>query len=129
MPSKNYTGIRIAHDMTLAERLEFYSCPEPNSGCTLWFGAIRDGYGRLRVGNIKRNAHVWAWMNKHGPIPHGLNVLHRCDMRACINTDHLFLGTNSDNVADKMAKGREARGESHSARMKEWWKQFKAQEN
>ncbi len=114
MPSKNYTGKRVAHDMTLAERLEFYSEADP-SGCRLWQGTFRDGYGRLRFKTIKRNAHVWAWEVKNGPVPAGLQVLHRCDVRACINTDHLFLGTNADNVADKVSKGRQARGERHGA--------------
>jgi len=42
----------------------------------------------------------------HGKIPNELQVLHKCDVRNCINPEHLFLGTNTDNVADKMSKGR-----------------------
>lgn len=60
-----------------------------------------------------------AWMLTCGPIPDGLHVLHRCDNPPCVNPDHLFLGTNADNVADKVAKGRshapqpKKRGEGH----------------
>ncbi len=118
MPSKNYTGKRVAHDMTLAERLEFYSEADP-SGCRLWQGTFRDGYGRLRFKRIKRNAHVWAWEVKNGPVPPGMQVCHACDVPACINDAHLFLGTSADNNADKVTKGRQARGEKHSAVMRE----------
>ncbi len=117
MPSKNYTGKAVAHDMTLRERLDFYSEAHP-SGCRLWQGTFRDGYGRLRYRRDKRNAHVWAWIDEHGPIPDGLSVLHRCDVRACIELTCLFLGTNAENVADKVAKGRQSRGAAHSATIK-----------
>jgi len=62
-------------------------------------------------------AHRLAWEEAKGPIPDGLFVLHRCDVRGCINVDHLFLGTAKDNTHDMMAKGR-ARfvGGLHNAR-------------
>jgi hypothetical protein len=68
-----------------------------------------DGYGRTVIGGRGgRNwlAHRWTWTQTNGPIPDGLHVLHHCDNRGCINVDHLFLGTNADNVADRVAKGR-----------------------
>jgi HNH endonuclease len=56
-----------------------------------------------------------AWIVAYGPIPEGLQVLHRCDVRNCIEPTHLFLGTNADNMADKVAKGRQShpQGENH----------------
>lgn len=54
-------------------------------------------------------AHRWAWEDEHGPIPKGLCVLHRCDVPACVRPDHLFLGTQVENIADMFAKGRQQR--------------------
>jgi hypothetical protein len=47
-----------------------------------------------------------SWMLSRGPVPHGLFVLHRCDVKKCVNPEHLFLGTQKDNMDDCAAKGR-----------------------
>lgn len=87
---------------------------KPN-GCLEWTGCTNEaGYGRLRSSGQKFKAHRLAWMLVNGIIPDGLNVLHHCDNPPCCETTpsatypdgHLFLGTHADNVADKMAKGR-----------------------
>lgn len=81
--------------------------PEPNSGCLLWEGATaRYGYGHVRRGGKYISLHRLVWEETHGPIPGGLHVLHRCDVPACVNIDHLFLGTHFDNMRDIVAKGR-----------------------
>jgi len=81
--------------------------------CWEWLGALNgDGYGRLFLGgNAKHSvgAHRVSWQFHKGPIPKGLHVLHRCDNRKCVNPSHLWLGTNSENVADRVSKGRSAR--------------------
>lgn len=56
-------------------------------------------------------------MLEHGPIPEGMFVLHKCDVRACVNPGHLFLGSNRDNVDDMLKKGRQRKGDNHPARI------------
>lgn len=55
-----------------------------------------------------------------GPIPVELEVCHRCDNRACVNPKHLFLGTHQDNIRDRTAKGREARGDKIGIAKLDW---------
>jgi hypothetical protein len=64
------------------------------------------GYGRYTVGGKTIYAHRIAWELTHGSIPKGLFVCHHCDNRKCINPNHMFLGTNQDNVDDMVNKGR-----------------------
>lgn len=82
---------------------------EGPSGCWLWNRYRNlDGYGRTRVAGHTVLAHRWSWELHHGPIPDGLCVLHRCDVPACVNPEHLWLGTQQENVADRDRKGRQA---------------------
>lgn len=66
----------------------------------------KDGYGALWFKNRTYLAHRLAWEATNGPIPAGLNVLHKCDNPPCCNPNHLFLGAQQDNVDDCIAKGR-----------------------
>lgn len=66
----------------------------------------RDGYGNFRFGGRMDLAHRAAWTLERGTIPNELQVLHTCDNRSCVRPSHLWLGTNADNVRDKMKKGR-----------------------
>lgn len=74
--------------------------------CTLHPGAPGNGYGVVRFGGRQIGAHVRAWVVAHGPVPPGMVVCHRCDVPLCVNVDHLWLGTQGDNVRDAAAKGR-----------------------
>ena len=94
------------------EFLKKRSVVDAANGCWLFQLKARSnkGYAQITVeGNKTRAVHRVAWAAAHGPIPAGMHVLHRCDVRHCCNPDHLFLGTNADNVADKVAKGRQSR--------------------
>ena len=73
------------------------------SECVEWIGyTMPGGYGQSN-GKL---AHRTAWETAHGPIPDGIEVLHSCDNPPCHNPEHLFLGTQADNMADMDAKGR-----------------------
>lgn len=93
----------------LREYLAARCHPEPNSGCWIWLKALNGkGYGVFNrggrgEGNIK--AHQASFEEYKGPRGN-LNVLHRCHNRCCINPDHLYLGTQADNVRDMMAANR-----------------------
>ena len=89
-------------------RFEQQYIPEPMSGCWLWTGTLagRDQRPRLCFDGKQGYAHRASWLLHRGPIPDGLQVLHRCDTPLCVNPNHLFLGTQLDNVRDAKAKGR-----------------------
>lgn len=86
-----------------------------SDGCWLWTASLDiSGYGLIRRGSRgtkTEKAHRVSWELTNGPIPAGLLVLHRCDVRACVRPDHLFLGTNQDNTQDANDKGRLVKGE------------------
>jgi hypothetical protein len=93
----------------VAERFEEKIHIEPNCGCWLWTaGVCKKGYGTFELprhtGSI--GAHRLSWQLHRGPIPEGMHVLHRCDIPSCVNPAHLWLGTNADNVADRVKKRR-----------------------
>lgn len=99
----------------LAER--FWEKVRKTKTCWLWTAARHDtGYGQIGIGGFRskpRRAHRVSWEMKHGPIPKGLLVLHKCDIRACVRPSHLFLGTHKSNTQDAMKKGRLAVGVRH----------------
>lgn len=100
----------------ITDRLDRLSVPEPNSGCRLWIGAMGNGgHGRMKVKGKWRGAHTVSYEETKGPVPDGLSVLHRCDVRACIEPAHLFCGTHQENMADMVAKGRQAKGAKHGS--------------
>lgn len=90
----------------LARAIENGIVRVPWSGCWLWFGAEGSGYGRVGFKGNLLLTHRVSWELTNGPIPDGLWVLHKCDVRCCVNPDHLFLGTPKDNMQDKLRKGR-----------------------
>jgi len=85
--------------------------------CWLWTGGkVGKGYGSFRGLNQKTtSAHRFAWLLANGAIPDRMHVLHKCDNMLCVRAEHLFLGTNTVNVHDMIAKGRHSHGAQHGS--------------
>lgn len=108
---------------TLEER--FWPKVQKTETCWIWTGRPNPGgYGQINSGGkhgwpllAHRVSYEWAW---DAPIPRSICVLHHCDNRMCVRPDHLFLGTRPDNMADKIAKGRQLRGTDHPLAKLTW---------
>ena len=86
--------------MTLRDRIQACSEPEPNTGCWLWTAALKNGYGRITMMNPKRKtaAHRVSYEAFVGPIPEGLTLDHLCRVRCCVNPAHLEPVTMRENI-------------------------------
>ena len=94
--------------------------PEPND-CWVWTGFLNEKmYGRFSIRKNRKStlifSHIYSWELYSGrPVPKDCSIVvcHKCDHPWCVNPQHLFLGTQQDNIDDKCAKGRQAKGETH----------------
>lgn len=99
----------------------FWDSVDRSGECWIWKGSTnRLGYGWFWWNGKNQRAHRVAWELTHGPISDDLFVLHDCDTPECVNPAHLYLGTQADNMRDKVSRDRQTKGEQVStAKLKE----------
>ena len=95
------------------KRFEEKCFPVTESGCWLWDATPGSVYGLFWLNGKSEHAHRASWAMHCGPIPKDTWVLHKCDVKGCVNPDHLYLGSRQDNTLDAVTRGRMCRGESH----------------
>lgn len=109
---------------TQISRFEDKYTEEPNTGCFLWMGSIRGrmGYGGYRFQGKMKNAHQVSYILYKGEIPEGKIVCHTCNNPLCVNPNHLYAGTYSDNTRQAVAEGRQfvAAGEKNGQAKLTW---------
>jgi len=119
--TKSFLGNNQFSSKTKLELFQEKYIMDENTGCWNWIARKNPkGYGQFHLGKTIYQAHRASWVLYKGEIPEGLWVLHICDNPSCVNPNHLFLGTNDDNMKDMARKGRSTRGErSHTCKINE----------
>ena len=96
----------------------FWRAVDTTGECWLWTRCLwPNGYGLITVNGRAVGTHRVSYELTHGPIPKGMFVCHTCDTRNCVRPEHLFLGTNRDNVRDMWSKGRGRGLDPHNGKL------------
>lgn len=99
-------------DLSLSTHERFWKKVHKTGACWIWKGGIDwDGYGKFQYLGRNQHAHRVSYQLKNGDIPAGTVVRHSCDVRLCVNPEHLIIGTHVDNVRDRQQRNRQAKGE------------------
>jgi hypothetical protein len=102
-------------NISIEQRFEDNKQIDSVTGCHNFLGfKTWQGYGKIKYKGKPYIAHRLFWMLNKGELPQDKYVLHHCDNPSCFNLEHLFVGTNADNIADKVAKGRQYKPPSDS---------------
>ena len=113
-----FTHVNLMKSLLTIEARFWSKVAKKADGCWLWTaGRDKDGYGVFQTSGKQVRSHRFAWQFANGSIPQGLLVCHTCETPACCNPAHLFVGTHDVNVADKVAKDRQARGDKCGSRL------------
>jgi hypothetical protein len=97
----------------------FWAKVDTSGDCWIWTASKdRKGYGQMLVNCKPHRAHRLSWILHNGEIPEGGHCLHHCDNPACVNPEHLYIGSHSDNMQDMVRRGRRShtkqKGSSHT---------------
>ena len=91
----------------IIDSITFWSKVEKTPSCWNWISTLDGkGYGKFKRGGNWWSASRTAWTFGNGSIPSKKHVLHRCDNPACVNPEHLYLGSHQDNMRDRGKRGR-----------------------
>lgn len=100
----------------MTDRERFDSFVNKSGSCWLWTGGVCKGYGMFSMSGRSIKAHRAAYAFAKGPIPSGAWVCHHCDVKLCVNPDHLYAGDVNTNARDATDRGRYVTGERHHMR-------------
>lgn len=105
-------------DLVPEKEKNFWNKVDKAGECWEWTGGFSgNGYGSFKIKklpiNVSVGSHLFSYILHNGRVAEGRVVMHSCDNKKCVNPDHLSLGSHADNVADKVAKKRHARGETN----------------
>jgi len=93
-------------DRIIIERIESKSEYITETGCLIFTGSQdAHGYGRIRWKGKTMRAHRLNYISRYGSLPKGMFVLHKCDIPSCVNINHLYVGTHSQNMLDRSNRG------------------------
>ncbi len=110
LADKDKVGVHFGMVTVPVGYFESQTYPCPASGCWFFMGYLSNGYGKIPIRRncVQRDfmAHRISYELYKGPIPLGLNILHHCDVPCCVNPNHLYAGTQKENVHDMIRRGR-----------------------